>query len=294
MQRNVQKLQLWTAGELALTGLLLALAAWMCRGPLLDITSAAFNHPHQTHILLVLPAALLLLWLRRKRLKYLRFSPSLLGPAVILVGWLLVWVGHEIDFRAAYHSGGLLVMAGALLSVTGASALRLFLPVFAVFVFAIPVPGGVRQQIAGPLQSIATGVTHFLLELVGSTATREGNALLIEGQRVAAGEAMHGMRMIFALALIAFTFVFAIPFRPASRIAMLAVSPAVAILCNVIGLIPTSLLYGAGMSEAAETVYSIMQWAMLPIALLMLIGLFRLMHWLELPVTTWRLAGSAP
>jgi exosortase len=282
----------WMARDIAMAVFLVILAVWACRDPFTDIFRVATKDLEQSHILLVPIVAAWLFWLRRSRLRYIRYQPSALGPLLILAGWLGVWWGYETDTRVLWHAGAITTVLGAVLTLAGGNVLRQFLPAFVVFIFAIPVPGFLRQGIARPLQEWAAIVTNGFLEVLGVDAIREGSVLIIRGQQVAVGEACNGMRMVFALGLVVYAFVFSTPFKTGTRLVLLALSPVIALVCNIIRLIPTSIIYGYGDPATAEMFHDLAGWVMLPIALLMLIGVLKLLRWLELPVTTWRLAET--
>ena len=280
------------ARDIAMGVFLVMLAVWAARDAFADIFRVATKDVEQSHVLLVPAVAAWLLWLRRSRLRLIHYHPSAWGPLLILAGWLGVWWGFESDTRVLWHAGALTTVLGAVLTLTGVTVLRQFLPVFVVFLFAIPVPGFIRLRIARPLQEWAAIVTESFLEIFGVEAVREGSVILIHGQQVAVGEACNGMRMVFALTLVVYAFVFSTPFKSGTRLVLLALSPVIALLCNIIRLIPTSMIYGYGDPDTAAMFHDVAGWVMLPIALFMLIGVLKLLHWLELPVTTWRLAGT--
>lgn len=282
----------WSAADAALLGVLIVVAIWTARSALLDIWSRATSDAEQSHILLVPVVAGWLVWLRRSRLRFVRYQPNLYGPAIVFLGWLLIWSGYHMDLRVSQHVGALLMLVGSVVSMAGLSLVRQFLAAFLVLAFAIPIPGVVRHAIAEPLQTMATVVTHEFLTVFGVASVRSGNLLEIHGQQVAVGEACNGMRMVFALALVVFAFVFSTPFRFSTRVFLLVLSPIVALVCNVIRLVPTSLIYGFGDPESAEMFHDLAGWLMLPIALLVLVGVLRLVRWLQLPLMSWRLAGG--
>jgi exosortase len=271
---------------------LMVVAIWLNRQPLLDIIMLGWMDQEQSHIFLAPAVAIWLLWLRRTRLRYVSFQPNLIGPVIVAGGWLLSWWGFESGTQIAWHGGALITLLGVLLSYTGLAPLWLFAPVFAVFAFMLPVPGALRHAIAHPMQQYATSFTHSMLELLGVIAVKSGNVLTINGQQVAVGEACNGMRMVFALTLIVYAFAFGTPLRPSSRLVVIALSPFIAMLCNVIRLVPTSLIYGYGSVEFAQTFHDVAGWVMLPIALLMLMWVLRTIKWLEFPVTSFRLASQ--
>ena len=58
------------------------------------------------------------------------------------------------------------------------------------------------------------------------------------------GEACNGMRMVFAFFLVVYAFAFSTPMKHSTRLVLLALSLVAALICNVIRLFPTSLIYG--------------------------------------------------
>ncbi len=282
----------WPAQAYVMLGLMLALAIWTQRQPLLDIVRIMTRDEEQSHIFLVPLVAGWLLWLRRSRLRYVRLRPSVVGPAAVLVGSVVSWWGFNSGTDIAWHAGAGLTLLGVLFSFTGLEPLRQFAPVFVVLLFALPVPGVVRQAIAIPLQTMATAVTHAVLELIGVTAVRSGNVLLINGERIAVDEACNGMRMVFAFTLVVYAFAFTAPLKITTRMFLVAMSPITALVCNVIRLVPTSLFFGYGTTGGGEWVHDATGWVMLPIALVIHVHAVRLIKWLEFPVMQLRLASQ--
>ena len=282
----------WKLRDFALLSAMLGVGLWAHRQPLADIIAIGLRDEEQSHIFLAPIVAALLLWLRRSRLRYVQLTPSLLGPLVVLAGWLVSWWGFESGTQIAWHGGAVLSLLGIVLSMTGPAPLVMFGPVLAVLVFVLPVPGQLRHQIALPLQEFATTVTHTLLQLIGVGAIKSGNVLIINGEEVAVGEACNGMRMVFALTLVVYAFAFATPLRASARALLIGLSPLIAMLCNVIRLVPTSLIFGYGSVDTAQRFHDISGWVMLPVALFILIAVLRTFRWLEFPVTSLRLASQ--
>lgn len=280
----------WSPRDYALLILAVGLALWAARQELLSIIQIGMRDSEQSHVLLVPFVAGWLLWLRRERLAFLRHRPSLLGPAVIVLAWVTIWFGHESDTIVLQHVGALLLVFGAVLSATGPLVIRQYMPVLLVFLFFIPVPGVVRQQITIPLQFIAASITHEVLGILGVAAEKTGTVIIVQGQQVAVGEACNGMRMVFALTLVVYALVFSVPLRRNTKLFLLAVSPVLALFCNVIRLIPTAFVYGYGSPSVAEQFHDAAGWIMLPIALGLLILMLRFLRWLDLPVSRWRLS----
>jgi exosortase/archaeosortase family protein len=63
-------------------------------------------------------------------------------------------------------------------------------------------------------------------------------------------------------------------------------------LCNVMRLVPTSLIFGYGSTDTAQRFHTLAGWVMLPIALGILALVLRTIRWLEFPVNQMRLASQ--
>ncbi len=282
----------WSPFQVGLLLLLTAASIWACLPAWQDILSQATRRADAGYILLAVPVAIYLFWMRRSRLRFVRCRPSLWGTLVTLVGLGLTWYGDEVDMHVARHLGALTTFTGAIIAMTGLEVLRQFAAVFLALLFLLPVPGGVRHAIAIPLQNAAATFTHDMLELIGVASEQKGASLVIRGTPIAVGEACDGMRMVFAMGLVVFAFVFSVAFRPMTRLLLLLLSPLIALVCNILRLVPTALVYGFATPETAAHVHDVFGWLMLPAALAMLFGVVRLLTWLDLPVYRWRMLSA--
>lgn len=276
-----------------LLGLLLLVAVWVARDAWGDMISRALNDPENGQALFAPLVAFYLFWLRRSRLQFLRYRPSIVGPFVLILATTFLWWGIERDVLAVWHGGAVLLLIGCVLTMTGLEVVRQFAPAIICLFFLIPTPGAIRLALASPLQDFATFFTISILDTSGVQAVRDGSVIMIgePAVPVAIGEACNGMRMVFALLLVVFGFVFSAPFRIETRILLLALSPLIALACNVIRLVPTSLVYGHASLDFALQFHWIAGLVMLPLALLILFGIVRLLMWLDIPTMNWRLAA---
>lgn len=280
----------WSAGQMAallVLSLLAVLAGWT---QWVDIFTIAWRDEEASHILLVPLIVAWLVWVRRVRFRRSPPRFSWVGPALIAAGWVLAWVSFRTAFQAGWHGGAVLMLVGAVASVVGVQVLANFAPAVLLMAMLIPVPGRLRLMIAGPLQTASAEVTRVVLEAMGQWVERSGNLLVINDQAVAVHEACNGMRMVFALVLVSYAFAFTVPLRNSVRLAILLLSPVAALICNVIRLTPTVLLYGYAEESTADMFHDISGWAMLPIAFLMLMGITRLLRWAMVPTYRFTLA----
>lgn len=272
--------------------LLIAIAMMAYLDPLRDIASLAGRDPDQGYLLFVPIFAVYLAWLRRTRLYELSFAPSMWGIFIILVGWIGFVLGGMYDVRFLWHAGFVFGVIGILVAFLGVAILVPFGPAFFTLFAIVPIPGDLRQMVSIPLQSNATWITHFLLDLMGVYSIQRGNALEINGVTVFVGEACNGMRLLVPLGLVIYIFVFSLPLRPSIRALLVVSSVPVALLCNTVRLVPTSIAY-AYSPAVAEFTHDVGGWLMIPIAIAVLLGLVRLLEWLDVPVSRWRLVTAS-
>ncbi len=274
----------WRPVDWALLAGLTLLAIAATWSTWVEIFSQAVRSEEDSHILMALPIAGWLVWLRRGRFRMCPPTWTLIGPGMIVLGAVVERIGIVQAIEVFRHGAALLVVVGAAVTVLGTKFVKQFLPAFAALVFLLPVPGRIRQQIAIPLQEYSAQASEFLLELFGVAVTRSGNLLQINGHDVAIAEACNGMRMVAALALIAFAFIFSVPMRNHVRLLILAVSPIIALVVNVVRLVPTVLLYGTGNVSLADLFHDLSGWAVLVVALGLLWGFLSVLRWIEIRI----------
>ncbi len=282
----------WTPRRVAVLCAMVAVVAWWGRLALEDIYRFATGQTDNGYILLAPAVGAYLAWLRRSRLQFLRYRPNLFGAALVLVGMAGSLWGDESGYQLFWHAGVMVAIVGCVYSMTGWELVRQFAPVLLAVALMIPVPGRIRDALAGPAQEFSVAASHATLEILGVDAGREGNVLIIDGQPVAVGEACNGMRMVFALGLVVFAFVFSVPFSGVTRLVLVCAAPIVALTCNIVRLVPTSIAFGWFSSDLAQQIHDIGGWVMLPLALVMLMGIVKVLRWLDLPVMSWRLLPS--
>lgn len=290
MKRHFLARQGWTVWHPIAAMALGALGVFLTRAAWSDISAIAMVDEEQSHIFLVPVVAAWMIWVRRFRLRNCAPGGSIVGPIAVALGWLCSTVGYANAVQSVWHLGAVLIVLGCVFSVLGKNVLFRFIPAFAVLVFLVPMPNAIRQLISIPLQTATAATTQVILETLGVAIERNGNVLSINNTEVAVAEACNGMRMVFALVLVSYAFAFGMPLRGFMRVVVLVASPIAAILCNVLRLIPTILLFGYSTSEVATTFHDVSGWLMLPLAFLILLGVVRTLSWALIPVNRFTLA----
>jgi exosortase len=268
-------------------GVLAMLDAWK------DIYLIAKNDEEYSHIFLVPVVALYLVWVRRMRLRHCKPSFRLIGPIIAGIGWGIGSFGFYRGIQSFWHGGAVLVVLGCGLSVLGKNVVFRFLPAIIVLVFLVPVPVRLRLAVAGPLQQYTAIVTQKALEVCGVMNSEvQGNGLVVNDKAVTIAEACNGVRMVFALVLICFSFGFGMPLRNSVRFVILLLSPVATILCNMVRVLLTVLVYGFCKEQVFVKFHDWSGWAMLPLSFLLLYGIIRLLEWAMIPVKQYTLASQ--
>jgi exosortase len=282
----------WTTGRLVLAALLLAGGLFATRGAWEDIGRIALRDEEANHVWLVPLIAGWLVWVRRRLLLATEAAPSLLGPVLVAAGWALGHWGFHGAKQAPFQFGALLVAIGCLATVFGTRPLLAVWPAVLVLAMLVPVPGMLRQRMSIPLEQVTAVLTTGVLKIAGAPIDRSANQILINGYPVTVAEACNGLRMIFPLLLIVYVFCFLLPLRAWARVTLLLLSPAVAVACNVLRLLPTVLLYGYASKNTADRFHSYSGWPMVAVAFFVLMGIRAMLEALGLPLMQSRAVPS--
>jgi exosortase len=286
----------WTIWHILIVAVAVAAALWAGRDQWLDILMIASKDEESSHIFLVVPIAVWLVWIRRVRFRRCPPRSSWVGLILILFGYGLISISLRTAFQAGLHGGAVLMVVGAMISVVGTQVMANFFPAVAILALLVPIPGNIRLAIAGPLQNATARVTTSTLELMGFYVERSGNLVNINDMPVAVAEACNGMRMVFALLLVAYAFAFTVPLRNSVRLMVLLLSPVAAIICNVMRLAPTVIMYGNSEhlpKDWPDKFHDFAGWLMLPLAFLMLLGITRALRWAMIPTYRFTLATQS-
>jgi exosortase len=248
----------------------------------------ATQDSESSHLTLVPVIAVWLVFVRRQRFRDFPVQLPWAGCFIAAVGMLGFVFGTQYSAFLAFYLGAVTMLVGAIVTVTGVAALRRFFPAFLILGFLTPLPPSAVDAMARPLMDIASVATEFVLTLLAIPIERTGNLISINGVEVTVEEACAGMRGIWALTLVAVAFAFASPYRWWARLLILGLSPLLALVCNVIRLVPTVWVYGNFSDEAAKTFHDLAGWAVLFIGYLLLTGVATLLELLGVPILRQR------
>jgi exosortase len=281
----------WTMRRLMMGVLLCIIGVIATRDAWLDILHATLRVDGVSYTILVPIAAAWLAWVRIGRVRHCRVRETWVGPMIVAAGWLIYFAAEKFSWQSVWQAGAVLVLIGCFVSVAGKQLLLNLLPAFVVLFFVVPVPPWMRQQIALPLQTLTAKITQQMFVIGGMMIERSGNLLSISnGPDVAMIRARGGLRLIFAMMLVSYTFAFSTPLRGFVRALLIIISPLLAIVCNIARLLLAVWIYGYFSPASADRFHNFSGWAMLLISFFILVGMIRFLRWATIPVSRYMLA----
>ena len=149
----------------------------------------------------------------------------------------------------------------------------------------VPLPGRIHNMVSGPLQNIATTGSVFLLETFGANVNQQGNVVTLNGHTtMAVEEACSGLRMLTAFIIVAAFIAYMVKRSRFQKAVLLLSSIPVAIMCNILRLCITAVLFMLASTEIAEKFFhDFAGFAMMPIAVMLMFGELWLMNLLIVP-----------
>jgi exosortase len=164
------------------------------------------------HGMIVVPAALFLIYHDRARLLSITPRGSWLGLAVLIPGLLLYWAGHVADVTFVGLISIMIVLAGCVWWLLGWEFLKALSFPIAFLLFAIPFPG-LDMMIALPLRFLMSKISVVILNVIGIPSVLVGTGILsapdpihqlAAGQKFAVDVAnpCSGIRSLFALMMV--------------------------------------------------------------------------------------------
>jgi exosortase len=152
-----------------------------------------------SHGFIIVPFALYFAWRKRRALAAAPVEPGIGGLAVVALSLLVLLAGlagAEL-FLTRMSMIGFLV--GAILFVGGWRQVRVLAFPLAFLLLMVPLPAIIFNQIAFPLQLLASRAGEAALTLGGVPVLREGNVLELATTKLEVAQACSGIRSLISL-----------------------------------------------------------------------------------------------
>jgi exosortase len=235
-----------------------------------------------SHGILIVPLAAYFIWERRARLRSLRPEPNAIGLLGIALGLLVLLAGLLGAELFLTRISILITLASAVVFVLGWKALRILLFPLGFLVLMIPIPAIIFNQIAFPLQLMASQAGETVLHAVGVPVLREGNVMILPRTTLEVAEACSGIRSLVSLLTLACVLGYFTDTRTGVRVTIAAAAVPIAIVTNAMRVAGTGIAAYYWGPEAAEGFFhSFSGWLVFVAAFLLLFLVARLLlRWL--------------
>jgi exosortase len=226
---------------IAVIAALVSATGFLYAGVLSSLVRQWSTDDNYSHGFLVVPLALYFAWERRDALAAAPVRPGAPG-ALLILGSLAIWtagmLGAELFLTRVSLVG---VLAGTVWFIWGVAQLRILAFPLLFLLLMIPLPSIIFNQIAFPLQLVASQAGEAVISAAGIPVLREGNVLVLPARTLEVAEACSGIRSLVSLLMLAIVLGYFTERRRGARIAIVLASVPIAILANAARVAGTGL-----------------------------------------------------
>ncbi len=202
------------------------------------------NEADYSHGFFVIPLAAFFLWLRRDRMPLDHpMAPSVVAIGLLVFALALRLVGVLLYIAPLDALTIPIWLAGSIWLLCGLRWMLWTLPAVAFLFFMAPLPYSIESQLSFPLQSVATTVSAWMLQVVGQPAVTMGNVIVLDDNVLNVEEACSGLRMFLGISALAAAYCIVMR-RPwwEKAIVVASVLP-IAVVSNSLRIAGTGLCY---------------------------------------------------
>jgi exosortase len=274
MNPGVRYTRLWPVLALTLSGLLLYASV------LRRLVQDWWTDDNYSHGFVIAPLAAYFVYERWGRLRDTPSRPStVLGLLVIAGSLFLLAAGTLGSEFFLTRISFVLALAGVVLFLAGTTHLRVLTFPLAFLLLSIPIPAILFNQIAFPLQLIASRLGEGLVSSFGVPVLREGNVIVLASTTLEVAEACSGIRSLVSLLTLGIVFGYFTDRRTSARVLLALSTIPLAIAANGIRVAGTGIAaHYLGPAAAEGFFHSFSGWLVFVTAFLMLVAVERLIR----------------
>ena len=235
-----------------------------------------------SHGFLVVPIVAYLAWQRRDALKASAADARAYGLAIVGASLFVLAagvLGSELFLSRVSMIG---VLAGAILFVGGWPLMKPLSFPIGLLLVTIPIPAIIFNQVAFPLQLLASRFGEGALGMAGVPVLREGNLLVLADITLEVAEACSGMRSLMSLLTVGILIGYFGDRRGSVRILISVATVPIAILTNAIRVAGTGIAaHYIGARAAEGFLHAFSGWLVFVVALMLVFGVRQMLStWL--------------
>jgi exosortase len=236
-----------------------------------------YKDENYSHGFLIVPIALYFVWERRRQLKEAPRLPSSWGLPIVLGSMAMLLAGILGSELFVTRISILGTIAGSILFLYGWKILKIVLLPIAFLLLMIPVPAIILNQIAFPLQLLASRFGEIALNAFQIPVLREGNVINLANTSLEVAEACSGIRSLISLLTLGIVYGYFIDSRIWVRILLAVGTIPIAIAANGFRIAGTGIAAHYYGPEAAQGFFhSFSGWIIFLAAFVMMFLLYRI------------------
>jgi exosortase len=252
---------------------------WLYYPTLIHLVGQWWTDPNFSHGFFVPLFSAFVVWQERSRLTRLSPQPSWWGLLFLGFGLCVLIVGQlgaELFFS---RLSLLIVLAGLIVLFLGWTFFRVLLFPWAFLLLMIPIPAIIFNQIAFPLQLLASKVASTTLPWMGVPVLREGNVIILPAMALEVADACSGIRSLMSLTTLAVIYGYLMERKIGPRVLLALASIPIAVIANSLRVVGTGLLVQYWDPDRAQGFFHEFQgWLMFVASLAMLYLLHRIVR----------------
>jgi len=253
--------------------ILFGLALLLYAGVLARLALQWWRDPNFSHGFFVPLISLWIVWNRRNQLREVVIAPSNLG--LLFIVWALLQlvvgvVGAEV-FLA--RTSFVVLLGGLVLFFLGWKWLRSIAFPWLFLLMGIPLPAIVFNEIAFPLQLLASSLATSLLRACDVPLLREGNIITLASVTLEVAEACSGIRSLVTLVTLALVYGYFLEKNLTRRIILAFSAIPIAIVANAFRIFGTGICAEYWDPSKAEGFFhEFSGWVVFVLSLFLLLG----------------------
>jgi exosortase len=235
-----------------------------------------------SHGFFIIPLALYFVWKKRDQFTAIREKPSSMGLVLIIISNAVLLagiLGSELFLTRVSILG---TIAGTISFVYGWRHLKVLILPILFLLLMIPIPAIVFNQVAFPLQMIASRFGELALSILGIPVLREGNIIQLANTSLEVVEACSGIRSLISLLTLSIVYGYFADSRISARIVLAVATLPIAVISNGLRVSMTGVAAHYYGPQAAEGfIHGFSGWIIFVLAFLMLFLLQHLIGWMS-------------
>jgi exosortase len=258
--------------------------AWLYAPVVSKLVHDWSHDENYSHGFLIVPLAAWFAWQQRDRLAAAAARPSIIGLLAICGALALVIVGRLGAELFLTRVSLLVIVAGAVLFLHGWHHLRVLTFPILFLLLMVPLPAIVFNQIAFPLQLLASRVGTAGIQACAVPVLREGNVIVLADTSLEVAEACSGIRSLVSLLTLGILYGYFTDPRPWMRTVIALSTIPIAIAANAARVTGTGVLaHYYGVEAATGFFHTFSGWLVFVVAFLLLFVVSRVLERLAPP-----------